>query len=153
MTTRLRDDYDAPGLRAEARKIKDAGQAPRLLALAAIYDGSSGSSRSAMAPMTRRRSARRRSASPSPRRPMSPIGQRHGADGSRAGWHRAAVKEGRIAFQRIQHYTINSITKKIVTVPFLMAGLTMMGHTIPTPKLMIVRPRTRGLRLGFAAGP
>ena len=41
MTTALRDDYDAPRLRAEARKIKDAGQARRLLALAAIYDGSS----------------------------------------------------------------------------------------------------------------
>ena len=41
MTTPLRDDYDARGLRAEARKSKDAGQARRLLALAAIYDGSS----------------------------------------------------------------------------------------------------------------
>ncbi len=41
MTTALRDDYDAPKLRGEARKTKDAGQARRLLALAAIYDGSS----------------------------------------------------------------------------------------------------------------
>jgi transposase len=41
MTTPLRDDYDAPRLRAEARRTKDAGQARRLLALAAIYDGSS----------------------------------------------------------------------------------------------------------------
>jgi hypothetical protein len=41
MTTPLRDDYDAPRLRAEARKTKDAGQTRRLLALAAIYDGSS----------------------------------------------------------------------------------------------------------------
>jgi transposase len=41
MTTALRDDYDVPGLRAEARKTKNAGQARRLLALAAVYDGSS----------------------------------------------------------------------------------------------------------------
>src|ERR1700749_4152658 len=41
MTTPLRDDYEARGLRAEARKSKDAGQARRLLALAAVYDGSS----------------------------------------------------------------------------------------------------------------
>ena len=41
MTTPLRDDYDASRLCAEARKTKDAGQARRLLALAAIYDGSS----------------------------------------------------------------------------------------------------------------
>lgn len=41
MTIPLRDDYDAPQLRAAARKTKDAAQARRLLALAAIYDGSS----------------------------------------------------------------------------------------------------------------
>jgi transposase len=41
MTTPLRDDYDASRLRANARKTKDGGQARRLLALAAIYDGSS----------------------------------------------------------------------------------------------------------------
>jgi transposase len=37
----LRDDFDAPRVRAAARKAKDAGQARRLLALAAIYDGAS----------------------------------------------------------------------------------------------------------------
>jgi transposase len=41
MTTPLRDDYDASRLRADARKTKDGGQARRLLALAAIYHGSS----------------------------------------------------------------------------------------------------------------
>jgi transposase len=41
MARPLRDDYDAVTLRTEARKTKDAGQARRLLALAAIYDGSS----------------------------------------------------------------------------------------------------------------
>ena len=36
MTTPLRDDFDAPGLRLLACNTKDAGQARRLLALAAI---------------------------------------------------------------------------------------------------------------------
>jgi transposase len=35
----LRPDYDAPALRALARRSKDAAQARRLLGLAAIYDG------------------------------------------------------------------------------------------------------------------
>ena len=35
----LRDDYDAGGLRAAAKRSKDGPQARRLLALAAIYDG------------------------------------------------------------------------------------------------------------------
>jgi transposase len=35
----LRDDFDASSLRAAARRSKDGGQARRLLALAAIYDG------------------------------------------------------------------------------------------------------------------
>jgi H+-transporting ATPase len=50
----------------------------------------------------------------------------------------AAVTEGRTTFQRIQNYTINSITKKIVTVLFLMAGLMMTGHAILTPLLMVI---------------
>ncbi len=50
----------------------------------------------------------------------------------------AAVREGRTTFQRIQNYTINSVTKKIVTVLFLMAGLTMTGHAILTPLLMVI---------------
>jgi len=37
----LRPDYDAPALRALCRRSKDAAQARRLLALAAIYDGGS----------------------------------------------------------------------------------------------------------------
>ena len=36
----LRADFDATHLRAAARQSKDAGQARRLLALAAVYDGS-----------------------------------------------------------------------------------------------------------------
>jgi len=50
----------------------------------------------------------------------------------------AAVKEGRITFQRIQTYTLNSIIKKIVTVLFLVAGLLMTGHAILTPLLMVI---------------
>jgi H+-transporting ATPase len=50
----------------------------------------------------------------------------------------AAVKEGRITFQRIQTYTLNSIIKKIVTVLFLIAGLFMTGQAILTPLLMII---------------
>jgi H+-transporting ATPase len=50
----------------------------------------------------------------------------------------AAVREGRTTFQRIQNYTINSITKKIVTVFFLMAGLMMTGQAILTPLLMVI---------------
>ena len=39
MAIALRGDFDAPGLRAAARKSKDPAQARRLLALAAVYDG------------------------------------------------------------------------------------------------------------------
>ena len=50
----------------------------------------------------------------------------------------AAVKEGRITFQRILTYTLNSIIKKIVTVLFLIIGLLMTGHAILTPLLMVI---------------
>jgi H+-transporting ATPase len=50
----------------------------------------------------------------------------------------AAVKEGRITFQRIQTYALNSIIKKIVTVLFLVAGLIMTGQAILTPLLMVI---------------
>jgi H+-transporting ATPase len=50
----------------------------------------------------------------------------------------AAVKEGRITFQRILSYTLNSITKKIVQVLFLAVGLVMTGHAILTPLLMVL---------------
>jgi len=50
----------------------------------------------------------------------------------------AAVKEGRITFQRILTYTLNSVTKKIVQVLFLGVGLFMTGHAILTPMLMII---------------
>jgi H+-transporting ATPase len=50
----------------------------------------------------------------------------------------AAVKEGRVTFQRILTYTLNSIIKKIVTVLFLIVGLVMTGHAILTPLLMVI---------------
>jgi len=49
-----------------------------------------------------------------------------------------AVKEGRITFQRILTYTLNSIIKKIVTVLFLIVGLLMTGEAILTPMLMVI---------------
>ena len=50
----------------------------------------------------------------------------------------AAVREGRVTFQRILTYTLNSITKKIVTVLLLVVGLVMTGHAILTPLLMVI---------------
>jgi len=50
----------------------------------------------------------------------------------------AAVKEGRVTFQRILTYTLNSITKKTVQVLFLAVGLFMTGQAIMTPLLMVL---------------
>ncbi len=50
----------------------------------------------------------------------------------------AAVKEGRVTFQRILTYTLNTILKKIVTVLFLVFGLIMTGHAVLTPFLMVI---------------
>src|SRR5450759_5292185 len=50
----------------------------------------------------------------------------------------ASVKEGRVVFQRILTYTLNSITKKVVQVLFLAVGLLMTGHAILTPLLMVL---------------
>ncbi|MGA3403127.1 MAG: HAD-IC family P-type ATPase [Acetobacteraceae bacterium] len=50
----------------------------------------------------------------------------------------AAVKEGRVTFQRILTYTLNSITKKTVQVLFLAVGLVMTGHAVLTPLLMVL---------------
>jgi H+-transporting ATPase len=49
-----------------------------------------------------------------------------------------AVKEGRVTFQRIMTYTLNSITKKVVNVLFLVFGLIMTGEAILTPMLMVI---------------
>jgi H+-transporting ATPase len=50
----------------------------------------------------------------------------------------ASVKEGRITFQRILTYTLNSVTKKTVQVLFLAVGLVMTGHAILNPMLMVL---------------
>ncbi len=50
----------------------------------------------------------------------------------------AAIKEGRVTFQRILSYALNSITKKTVQVLFLAVGLIMTGHAILTPLLMVL---------------
>jgi H+-transporting ATPase len=50
----------------------------------------------------------------------------------------AAVREGRVIFQRIQTYALNSIIKKIVTILFLIIGLIITGHAILTPMLMVI---------------
>jgi H+-transporting ATPase len=50
----------------------------------------------------------------------------------------AAVKEGRVTFQRILTYTLNSVTKKVVQVLFLAVGLIVTGHAILTPMLMVI---------------
>ena len=50
----------------------------------------------------------------------------------------ASIKEGRVTFQRILTYTLNSVTKKVVQVLFLALGLVMTGHAILTPMLMVI---------------
>lgn len=50
----------------------------------------------------------------------------------------ASVKEGRVTFQRILTYALNSVTKKVVQVLFLAVGLLMTGHAILTPMLMVI---------------
>ena len=50
----------------------------------------------------------------------------------------AAVREGRVTFQRILTYTLNTVIKKMVTVLFLAVGLVMTGHAILTPMLMVI---------------
>jgi len=50
----------------------------------------------------------------------------------------ASVKEGRVTFQRILTYALNSVNKKIVQVLFLAVGLVLTGHAILTPMLMVI---------------
>ena len=50
----------------------------------------------------------------------------------------SAVREGRIAFQRILTYTLRSLTQKLSQMLLLVAGLAMTGHAILTPRLMAI---------------
>lgn len=49
-----------------------------------------------------------------------------------------AVREGRIAFQRLLTYAFNMLVKKIEIALFLAIGLVMTGHPVMTPALMVV---------------
>jgi H+-transporting ATPase len=49
-----------------------------------------------------------------------------------------AVREGRITFQRILTYTLNSVMKKLLQVLLLAVGLIMTGHAVLTPMLMVI---------------
>jgi H+-transporting ATPase len=49
-----------------------------------------------------------------------------------------AVREGRITFQRILTYTLNSVTGKIAKVLGMAVGLVVTGHAILTPMLMVI---------------
>ncbi|RFB76491.1 HAD-IC family P-type ATPase [Methylovirgula sp. 4M-Z18] len=62
----------------------------------------------------------------------------------------AAIREGRITFQRILTYTLRSLTRKIDQLLFLTLGLVLTGHAILTPLLMIVL-MTTGDFLAMAA--
>jgi H+-transporting ATPase len=50
----------------------------------------------------------------------------------------AGVREGRLTYQRILTYTLNSFTKKITNVIFITIGLVITGHAILTPMLMVI---------------
>ncbi|MGO4872933.1 MAG: HAD-IC family P-type ATPase [Roseiarcus sp.] len=50
----------------------------------------------------------------------------------------AAVREGRVVFQRILTYTLRSLTRKISQLMFLTVGLIMTGHAVLTPMLMVL---------------
>jgi H+-transporting ATPase len=50
----------------------------------------------------------------------------------------AAVREGRVTFQRILTYTLNSVMKKFLQVLLLTVGLIMTGHAVLTPMLMVI---------------
>jgi H+-transporting ATPase len=49
-----------------------------------------------------------------------------------------AVREGRIAFQRLLTYTFNMLVKKFEIVLFLAIGLGLTGHAVLTPALMVL---------------
>jgi H+-transporting ATPase len=72
-----------------------------------------------------------------------------------------AVREGRIAFQRLLTYTFNMLVKKFEIVLFLAIGLGLTGHAVLTPALMVLLFMTNDFlamslttdRASFAASP
>lgn len=53
-------------------------------------------------------------------------------------WIVAAIREGRVTFQRILTYTLRSLTQKLSQMLLLVAGLVMTGHAILTPRLIAI---------------
>ncbi len=49
-----------------------------------------------------------------------------------------AVREGRVAFQRLLTYALNMLVKKIEVVLLLAVGLGLTGHAVMTPMLMVL---------------
>ena len=49
-----------------------------------------------------------------------------------------AIREGRITFQRLLTFTLNMLPKKIEIVLLLAIGLTLTGHAVMTPALMVL---------------
>jgi H+-transporting ATPase len=72
-----------------------------------------------------------------------------------------AVREGRIAFQRLLTYTFNMLVKKFEIVLFLAIGLGLTGHAVLTPALMVLLFMTNDFlamslttdRASFASSP
>jgi hypothetical protein len=92
-----------------------------------------------MAPMMPLRFVRRRSASPFQPQRMWPNRQPVVVlTEAGLGGIVAAVKEGRVTFQRILTYTLNSVMKKFLQVLLLTVGLIMTGHAVLTPMLMVI---------------
>jgi H+-transporting ATPase len=56
-----------------------------------------------------------------------------------------AVREGRVAFQRLLAFTFNMLVKKIEIVLFLAIGLGLTGHAVLTPTLMVLMLMTNDL--------
>jgi H+-transporting ATPase len=50
----------------------------------------------------------------------------------------SAVTVGRLTYQRILTYTLNSLTKKVTNVLFITLGLVITGQAILTPMLMVI---------------
>ena len=50
----------------------------------------------------------------------------------------AAVREGRVTFQRILTFTLRSMVRKVAQVLFLLAGLILSGDAVLTPLLMVM---------------
>ncbi len=72
-----------------------------------------------------------------------------------------AVREGRIAFSRLQTYTLNMLVKKVEVLLFLASGLLLTGQAVMTPAMTVLMLITNDFlamsittdRAGLAPGP